>query len=173
VFPDARLVFTHRDPVRVVASGASLAWNQMVVQSDDVDPHWVGREWLHKTRLRADIAESARAQLAPGRTFDVHYAEMEADWRRGIARVYDFLGRPLDAATRGAMEAYVTRAGRHHPHRSHRYAPEDFGLDALTIDAAFAAYRLRYNVPHERASLIQDNTSDAASGYSRAKGVAA
>jgi len=28
VFPDARFIFTHRDPIRVVASSASLAWNQ-------------------------------------------------------------------------------------------------------------------------------------------------
>jgi hypothetical protein len=173
VFPDARLVFTHRDPVKVVASGASLAWNQMVVQSDDVDPHWVGREWLHKTQARTVIAEAARARLAPDRAFDVRYADMEGDWRRAIARVYDFLDRPLDAATRSAMAAYVTRAGRHHPHRSHRYAPEDFGLDATAIDSAFAAYRLRYNVPHERGALIQDNTTAPATGYSRAKGVAA
>lgn len=173
VFPDARLIFTHRDPVKVVASGASLAWNQMVVQSDDVDPGWVGGEWLHKTLLRTKIAEAQRLRLEPGRCIDVRYADMEGDWRRSIAGIYDALGCPLDAATRSAMEAYATRAGRHHQHRSHRYAAADFGLDPVTIDATFAAYRMRYNVPHERAAVIQDNTSAPASGYSPAKGVAA
>jgi hypothetical protein len=173
IFPDARLVFTHRDPARVVASGASLAWNQMVVQSDAVDPHWVGAEWLHKTILRTDVAEAQRKRLAPGQSFDIHYADMEGDWRSGIAGVYDFLGRPLDAATRAAMDTYITRAGRHHPHRKHRYAAQDFGLNPAAIDAAFAPYRLRYNVPLEPAPLIQSNTTASSSDYSRAKGVAA
>ena len=39
MFPDARLVCLHRDVGAVVASSASLARNQMELQSDHVDPH--------------------------------------------------------------------------------------------------------------------------------------
>ena len=61
-FPGARVIVTHRDPVRVVASSASLAWHSMVLQTDRLDPHWVGREWLHKTAQRLAAVAAFRAR---------------------------------------------------------------------------------------------------------------
>jgi hypothetical protein len=133
VFPDARLIFTHRDAVSVVASSASLAWNQMVVQSDHVDPHWIGAEWLGKTLHRADITARARAGLAPGRAIDISFDAMERDWAHEIAHIYRHFDLELQPATRFAMQAWLVRAERTHAHRSHRYAPEDFGLTAGLI----------------------------------------
>src|SRR5690606_7843070 len=49
VFPDARLICLRRDLGEVASSSASLVWNQMKLQSDTVDPRWIGAEWLHKT----------------------------------------------------------------------------------------------------------------------------
>ena len=44
-FPDARLVCLNRDPAAVVASTASLVWNQMTLQSDHADRDWIGTAW--------------------------------------------------------------------------------------------------------------------------------
>ena len=60
VFPDARFIFTHRDPLRVVASSASLAWNQTCIYSDHADPRRVGAEWLRKTRVQVERMQAAR-----------------------------------------------------------------------------------------------------------------
>jgi hypothetical protein len=60
VFPDARLIFTHRDPLAVVGSAASLAWNQTVIYSDRADPRAVGEEWLRKTRVQIARMRAAR-----------------------------------------------------------------------------------------------------------------
>ena len=128
VFPDSPLLFLHRDPVQLVASGASLAWNQMVIQSDDVDPHWIGREWLHKTGHRLATVSAVRAQIPARLQFDLTYGEVNADWRAAIARTYAFLGRDLTPATLAAMTRYVERAARDHRFASHRYRLEDFGL---------------------------------------------
>ncbi len=68
VFPDARFIFTHRDPLRVVASSASLAWNQTCIYSDHAQPDTVGQEWLRKTRLLVEKmqagAKGYRVQIA-------------------------------------------------------------------------------------------------------------
>jgi hypothetical protein len=130
VFPQARLLFLHRDPVAVVASGASLAWNQMVVQSDDVDPAWVGREWLHKTEHRLAVTARVRGAIPPGLQMDLTFDQMNRDWRHAMARVYAFLGRDLTAGAMAAMEAYVRRAAAEHGFARHRYRLEDFGLSA-------------------------------------------
>ena len=133
IFPDARLIFLHRDPVAVVASGASLAWNQMVIQSDMVDPNWVGREWLHKTEHRLRVTAAVRQRIFPGRQLDIGYAEMDRDWRAAIARVYAFLDRELTPSTLAAMESYLDRARRVHGYARHRYRLEAFGLGAAEV----------------------------------------
>ena len=87
VFPDARILFIHRDPAAVVGSSCSMVWNQMSVQSESADPHWIGREWLRKTRLKIDRMRTARSDLPAGRRLDVQYEAMERDWRGEMGRV--------------------------------------------------------------------------------------
>src|SRR5690606_19501396 len=92
ILPDARLVFTHRDPLAVVGSAASLAWNQTVIYSDHADPKAIGEEWLRKTRVQIARMRAARDEIPRDRMIDVHYEDMERDWRGTMARVYAFLG---------------------------------------------------------------------------------
>lgn len=127
-FPRSPLIFLHRDPAQLVASAASLAWNHMVVQSDHVDPHWVGAEWLHKTRHRLETVSAVRRRIAPNLQFDLGFAEVNADWKDAIRRTYAFLGRELTPAALAAMESYVERAAAEHGYSRHRYRLEQFGL---------------------------------------------
>ncbi len=39
VFPNAKLVCSHRDPIKAVGSVCSTAWNAMVRDCDSIDPH--------------------------------------------------------------------------------------------------------------------------------------
>lgn len=134
VFPDARLIFIRRDPVRVVASAASLAWNQMVVQSDHVDPHWVGAEWLAKTVHRQRACDTARAAIDPKRQLDLTFDEMDTDWESAMRRVYAFLDMDIAPAL-PAMRRYIAGAKAH---RAHRYALEDFGLSEGAVREALS-----------------------------------
>lgn len=142
VFPDSPLIFLHRDPVQLVASGASLAWNQMVIQSDHVDPHWVGQEWLHKTRHRLEVVARVRETIPAHLQFDLGFEEVGADWRGAIARTYAFLGRELTPQALAAMEAYVARAAAEHGYARHRYHLEQFGLCSGEVREALAPWCL-------------------------------
>lgn len=143
VFPDARLIFLHRDPLSLVASSASLAWNQMVIQSDEVDPHWVGREWLRKTELRLRTLDRVRPSIPASLQIDVGFEAMNADWLGAMARVYAFLGRELTPAIRARMAAYVARAAAEHGYQRHRYRLADFGLTAGEVGERLARWRVQ------------------------------
>lgn len=143
VFPDARLIFIHRDPASVVGSACSLAWHQMVVQSDRVDPNWIGREWLHKTEHRVRVTTSVRETIPPVRQLDVTFDEMNRDWLGVMRRVYSFLDMDIAPAT-APMSAYLARAAREHPFAAHRYDLADFGLDADEVRERFAGYSARF-----------------------------
>jgi hypothetical protein len=147
VFPDARLVFTHRDPLAVVGSAASLAWNQTIIYSDHADSRRIGEEWLRKTRLQVERMRRDRAAIAPERQIDVHYEEMERDWRGAMARVYRFLGLDLEPAL-PAMAAYQQRAAALKL-RPHQYSLEEFGLSPGRVLEEFGDYVRTYGIAIE------------------------
>ncbi|QDM41523.1 sulfotransferase [Altererythrobacter sp. TH136] len=149
VFPDARLIFTHRDPRAVVGSAASLAWNQTIIYSDHADPRTVGREWLRKTGLMVDRMMEARRAIPAERMIDVQYDEMDRDWRGAMARVYRFLGLEMDSAVTG-MERYVERS-RALKRRPHRYSLSQFGLGENEVLERLEDYVRRLDVPMEGA----------------------
>ncbi len=150
VFSDARLIFTHRDPLAVVGSAASLAWNQTIIYSDHAAPARIGREWLCKTRLQVDRMRAARAQIAPERQIDIHYEEMERDWQGAMARIYRFLGLDLAPAL-PAMVAYQERAAGL-KRRPHDYNLEQFGLTPERVLAELGDYVRSFGIAMEEQS---------------------
>jgi len=147
VFPDARLIFTHRDPLAVVGSAASLAWNQTIIYSDRADAHRIGGEWLRKTRLMIGRMREARDAVPATRRIDVHYEDMDSDWRGTMARVYRFLGLDIAPAL-PAMAAYQHRAAAL-KRRPHRYSLEEFGLTPGKVLDELGDYVRSYGVTLE------------------------
>jgi hypothetical protein len=135
VFPDARLVCLDRDSAALVASAASLVHSQMRLQSDAVDPRWIGREWLRKVALRRRRTADALSAGDVPRVL-VSYEAIGADWRGEMARVYAMLGLPLLPAIEARMARYLARA---HPRAGlHRYHLADFGLTREDVDRALS-----------------------------------
>lgn len=132
-FPDARIVVLHRDPHEVVGSSASLVHNQMIVQSDHVDRHWIGREWLRKVALRTERTAAARERHAVP-SVDVAFQDMHEDWRREMRRVYTMLQTPFTREAERAMWKFMARRG-HRKLQRHRYDIADYGLTAEQIAA--------------------------------------
>ena len=147
VFPDARLIFTHRDPVRIVGSASSLAWNQTIIYSDHADAGRTGREWLHKTELQVERMRAARQSIPEDRMIDIQYDDMERDWQGTMARVYRFLDLDLEPAL-PAMERYLDRAAAL-KRQPHRYSLQDFGLSDAEVRERMADYVQAFNVPIE------------------------
>ena len=145
VFPDARLIFTHRDPKQVVGSAASLAWNQTIIYSDHNDPAQTGQEWLGKTATMIARMRAARDAIPRERMIDVQYEDMETDWRGTMERVYRFLDLEMEPAVAG-MEDYLDRSARlkRHPHR---YSLAEFGLREDEVNERFADYTETFGIP--------------------------
>jgi hypothetical protein len=147
VFPDARLIFTHRDPRAVVGSAASLAWNQTIIYSDHAKASAVGQEWLRKTALQVERMMDARRSIPAERMIDVHYDAMDRDWRGTMSRVYRFLGLEMDTALPG-MERYIERS-RALGRRPHRYSLSEFGLAEGDVLERMDRYIRQFDVTME------------------------
>ena len=149
VFPGARLICPHRDPVKVVGSCASMAWNSLVRDNPEVTPEWVGQEWLHKLErmLRKNLHER-ETLTTTDKQHDVLYADITADWQQAMAGVYDFLGLAFTEQAKSGMQQWLSENAQH-KHGAHKYRLEDFGLDAQQVEARLAFYRERFDIPFE------------------------
>jgi hypothetical protein len=145
VFPDARLIFTHRAPTAVVGSSCSLVYNQMIIHSDHVDPHRIGKEWLAKTQLQVARMRRARLAIPESQRIDVRYADMDADWRSVMARIYAFLDLDIAPAL-PAMTRYLERAERERTAHPHRYSLTAFGLDEGEVGDRFESYTQAFDL---------------------------
>jgi hypothetical protein len=148
VFPDAKIIQTHRDPVRVVASYASMMAHGRAVFSDRVDAHEVGAQ-LAGRAVRAVTRAMQVRERASGKSFcDVAYPDLLADPLKEIRRIYDFLGLPLAPATEASMQGWLA-ANPQNKRGVHRYRLEDFGLDRAQLERSFEPYRQRFGVAGE------------------------
>jgi hypothetical protein len=149
VIPDARLACIHRDPIKAVGSACSMAWNAIVRDTDHVDPFWIGQEWCAKTESMLRKTLRVRDEMVPPeQQIDILYADMNADWRAVMGRIYDFAGMEFSGEAERGMEAWFDE-NRQHKHGTHKYHLSDFGLDAQEVDERMAFYRERFAIPYE------------------------
>lgn len=143
-FPDAHIVHSHRDPVDVIPSGASLNATLWRTHCGTADPHEVGRQWLERMGWACDRAVAARDRIPAGTVSDVAFAEAMADPIGTASAVLSAVGlEPTDRSV-AAMEAWTAQDAKRGALPVHRYAPEDFGLTASQIRERFADYTGRF-----------------------------
>jgi hypothetical protein len=151
VYPDARIVQTHRDPLKVVASLTSLVTMLRSMTSDRIDPLEIGAEWtaLLAAGLERSIAVRARRLPEGPRVLDVHFAELMRDEIGTVRRIYEHFGLALGADAEARMRRFLA-ANAHDKHGAHRYTLAPSGLDAAVERRRYAAYQHRFGVASER-----------------------
>jgi hypothetical protein len=147
-FPDAKIVHTHRDPSRTLASLCSMLAHGRGFFSDCVDPREIGRQWLAKTRRMVELGTAARDRVGEAPFVDVQYHDLCLDPLKQVQRICDGVGAPLPAATEAVMRGFLA-AHPQHEHGVHAYALADFGLSEAEVERAFSAYRERHAVEPE------------------------
>jgi len=147
-YPDAQIVFTHRDPLKVVASQASLIAVASRLLSDEVDPQRIASWWSEKTATGVEKATAVRDARRPEAFFDLQYHELIRDPVAAVRRAYAHFGREVTRAHERRMRAWL-RDNPQDKHGRHRYSLAEFGLDAERENRRFAAYRERFGIPAE------------------------
>jgi hypothetical protein len=139
-FPDARLVFLHRDPVDTLSSVCSLYAHTRALFSDAVDPHAVGREVLAGHWPEAlNRMMRVRAGLPANRFVDVRQRDLAADPLGTAQAVYAHLGFELTGDARSAMRRFVG-GGLPEFRRRHEHSLAGFGLEPAQVRERLAGY---------------------------------
>lgn len=151
VYPKARIVFTHRDPLKVLPSVTSVLFSTAFVRSDAVDADtflgWFnGETCVHLLDAMTALRESGR--LAPERCHDVRFSDLMKNPRETLAGIYDHFAIDYPAEAESAMLGYLEAKPRAR-HGAHSYDFSDTGLDLEEERARFRPYYERYGVQQE------------------------
>ncbi len=145
-YPDAKIIQTHRDPLRVMASMASHATVLRRAFSDSADPSEIAADWAARWSAALDDFLAVRDREPASRFLDIDYAEIERDPLGAVTRIYEFLDWELTSAAREKMTAFLD-ANPKDKHGVHRYSLSQFGLDRDTELERFRAYCERFHIP--------------------------
>ena len=149
-YPDARVVITHRDPLRVIGSLADLMATLHYMHSDHVDHGVLVAFMAMGLELQMDqVAAERDAGAVPNdQIADVIYQDLVADPEGVIERLYTGWGLPVTDAFGAAIKSYL-RARHTGRASAHDYSFADTGLDLATHRALLAPYQERFGVPSE------------------------
>lgn len=147
VYPEARIVQTHRDPYEVMASVSSLHCMMRGAFSDAIDPKSVGRQQveLWARLLARSMAVRDRLPDEADRFVDLHYRDLVADPIECVRHVYARFGLELTAEAERRMQRFL-EDNRRDKHGVHRYTPEMFGLERRDTSRRFDAYCERFGI---------------------------
>ncbi len=151
VFPGARIIQTHRDPLRTTGSFSSMLAHGFGVFSDAVDASGVAAEWLERNARMVERALQVR-KAHPQAFVDVSYYDLMQDPLQQVERIYAHAGLKLDERARTAMQA-SRQQNRQNKHGKHRYQLEDFGLSASAVNTRYARYREYFQIPVEEKAV--------------------
>ena len=159
VYPDACIVHTHREPLEVLPSLASLAYTLRGISSNRLDPVAVGRQQaeLWERNMRRALAARRRLRDKADQFLDVLFTDITKNPIAVVERIYRHFGGHLGDTARQRMRRFL-RTNPRGKHGVHRYTLEDFGLDRERDGSRFDDYRRRFGLTPEPESVPTAST---------------
>ncbi len=155
VYPDARFLMTHRDPVQVLASISKMSANLRGLSSaGPVDLHQVGRDMLHFIQRHIDRIMAFDAGPNGSRVVHVDYYALGDDPVREMYAIHKGIG--IDTPTKIAESVSAWHAANPKNARGRNdYALAQYGLDDHAVAEQFGDYIRRFAIPRESDGLAR------------------
>jgi Sulfotransferase family len=149
-YPDATLVWLHRDPVQVAASRTMMMADIAEGMVGPVDLHALAK--MHLELTRAGVANTmSNPMVDDPRILHVRYTDFIADQVGTVQRYYAFAGREVTPEAESAMRDYLAnnRGDRYGKFRYSTQLLVDIGENLDALHAEFRPFRERFGVAIE------------------------
>ncbi|MDQ1454901.1 MAG: hypothetical protein QOH28_521 [Actinomycetota bacterium] len=150
-YPNALLVQTHRDPLRIIASLSSLVARLRSLASDDTSIPDAAADFADNILDGLDRSVNARENgtVNADRVVDVQFRNFMADPFTTIRTIYERLGLELESAAEQRMRAFLA-ANPQDKHGKHTYTFRETGLDESALRERARRYQEYFDVPSEQ-----------------------
>lgn len=148
IYPDARLVWTHRDPFTATGSFCSIISLAHMGFAGAIDAEWLAENCTFQAFEHANRIMDFRDKVGEDRVIDVHYADLTDHPIQSMRKLYAALGDEFTPETEAAMQQWLddnpqAKFGKH------EYKLGQYGLSVESLAPGFERYLSRYDVARE------------------------
>ena len=148
-FPDATVAVTHRDPVSVLGSMATmLCYAGRLAYDSPIDIKKIGHWWKDMLTDMLDSCRLEREVLPAEQSIDVLFHEFMSNDVATVKNIYDLAGQPFTNEVEGAMQDYMET----HPRGRHGrvlYDLNDFQISPQEAETGFGDYIEHFGIQLE------------------------
>jgi len=145
IYPDARLIWTHRNPYETFASSCSLNRFTQSVTGIDPDPIYIGNN--ARTRLGAHLSGAMKCKelLGDDVIYDLYYDKLIRNPIAEMEKLYQWLGDEFTSQVERSMKSWL----KTHPQNEfgkHQYSLAEFGQSRDSLSSIFGEYARQYEL---------------------------
>lgn len=150
VFPDAILVWAHRDPYKATGSLCNLLYlpATMTLKPEAIDKAALGQNCKHQMREHVMRPLKVREQIGDDRFFHLHYAAALRDPIGEMRKLYDWAGFDFNAELEQRMLNWLEKNPQHKLGVS-EYTLDEYGLSKAELEPVFAEYLSAFDIELE------------------------
>ena len=148
VWPNARLVWAHRDPGKTIPSVASFIATERKEFVTSVNTAELGKVELRRREGHMSRVLAARAALPEGRVVDVYNLDLVRDPIATMAALYEKVDLPFTDAFARRLADHI-RSKPKGRFGEHRVEEANYGISAEDVRQRFADYIAQCRVPIE------------------------
>jgi hypothetical protein len=145
VYPDAQIIFTHRDIAKALASHCSLCAKMASKVRRSLDVKELGKFWLDYTKIGLDRAMESRKEIPESQIYDVRLGDMMASPMAVLRDIYSHFDLELNEEIAGLLEERILEKPTSQE-GEHEYSIEDFGLTNEQVRETLKTYNERFGV---------------------------
>jgi len=146
VFPDATVAITHRDPVSVIQSAATMLGYGQRISRKQVDLDGLINYWSDRILHLLQACVRDRETLPAQESIDVLFHEFMADDLGMVEKIYACAGLEMSEPARGQLQAFIDAHPRGKDGRVVYDLRGDFGVEPAQLRERFAFYFDRFPV---------------------------
>ena len=144
LFPQAKVIQTHRHPKDVIPSYSSMMCALAAPFTDQLDKVAMSAHWAKKWQCGLSATLSARTETSLSLQYlDLYFSDLLSDPQGQIARLYDFIGEELTETALTEM-AQWQGLNKRESRPEHHYTLAEFGLSEDQITDQFSEYISHY-----------------------------
>jgi len=145
VYPDAQIIFTHRDIAKALASHCSLSAKMASKLRRSLDVNELGAFWLEYTRIGLERAMESRKKIPESQIYDVRLRDLMASPMTVLRDIYSHFDLEFTEDIAGLLEERIAEKPTSQE-GEHEYAIEDFGLTNEQVRETLKTYNERFGV---------------------------
>ena len=144
-YPDARIIHTHRDPVKVIPSMASLGVISRQIHSDEVNANETAGQFLDLMGQNMTNSIQFRENYGDEQFLDISFSDLVNDTMHTTELIYQWLDVDFNKEVKTDISNWLVKSKNKRKGKPHLYSLEQFGLSENKIKNEFESYYDMYN----------------------------